>query len=75
VSAETEPQPPERGEQIHVPSPSLMPLLLAVGITLALVGITTSIVLSVIGLLIAVPTLIRWIHSARSDLAELPPGR
>jgi hypothetical protein len=74
VSAETEPQPPPVGEQIHVPVPSLMPLVLAVGLTLALVGITTTIVLTVIGLLIAVPTLVRWIHSARNDLAELPPG-
>ena len=74
MSSEPDAPPPE-GEQIHVPAPSLYPLLLAVGLTLSLVGITTTLVLTAIGLLITVPTLVRWIRSARADYAELPPGR
>ena len=66
--------PPQAGEQIHVPTPSLYPLLLAVGLTLALVGVTTTLILTGIGILITVPTLVRWIRSARADYAELPPG-
>ena len=66
--------PPQAGEQIHVPTPSLYPLLLAVGLTLSLVGITTTLILTGVGILITVPTLVRWIRSARADYAELPPG-
>jgi hypothetical protein len=74
VSAEADPEVPPAGEQIHVPGPSLMPLLLAVGLTLALVGITTTLILTGIGVVITIPVLVRWIRSARSDLAELPPS-
>jgi hypothetical protein len=75
VSSEQDSPPPEAGEQIHIPTPSLYPLLLAVGLTLALVGVTTTLVLTAIGIVITVPTLVRWIRSAREDYAELPPGR
>ncbi|MGH2850318.1 MAG: hypothetical protein ACRDLP_06845 [Solirubrobacteraceae bacterium] len=74
MSAEADPDVPPAGEQIHVPGPSLMPLLLAVGLTLALVGITTTLILTGIGVVITIPVLVRWIRSTRSDLAELPPG-
>jgi hypothetical protein len=74
VSSEPQTPPPDAGEQIHVPTPSLYPLLLAVGLTLSLVGITTTLVLTGVGVLITVPTLVRWIRSARADYADLPPG-
>jgi len=74
VSAEPETTPPEIGEQIHVPTPSHYPVVLAVGVTLALVGITTTLVLTGIGLVIAVPTIVAWIRSAREDYSDLPPG-
>ena len=35
-----EPDTPPAGEHIHLPGPSLQPILLAFGITLALVGVT-----------------------------------
>jgi len=66
--------PPPSGEQLHVPRPSWLPVLLAVGLTLALVGVTVSIVFTIIGLLIAIPVLVRWIRSAREEMGELPPG-
>ena len=74
MSSEPDSAAPQAGEQIHVPAPSLYPLLLAVGLTFTLVGITTTLVLTGIGVLITVPTLLRWIRSARADYAELPPG-
>lgn len=64
---------PPPGEEIHLPGPSLLPLLLAVGITLALIGITISIVLVVAGLAIAIPTVVQWIRTTQADIAELPP--
>ena len=65
---------PPTGEQLHVPRPSLYPVLLAVGLTLALVGVTVSIIFTIVGLLITIPVLIRWLRSARDETAELPPG-
>jgi hypothetical protein len=65
---------PPTGEQLHVPRPSLLPPLLAVGLTLALIGSTLGIVFTIIGLLITIPVLWRWIRSARDDIAGLPPG-
>jgi len=74
VSDQPETDVPPAGEQIHVPGPSVLPVLLAVGITLAVIGLTLSIVLTVIGLVIALPVLILWIRSTREDIANLPPG-
>ena len=72
----TEPheEAPPPGEQLHMPRPSWLPVLLAVGLTLALVGVTVSIVFTVIGLVIALPVLVRWIRSSREEMGELPPG-
>lgn len=74
MTGEPDSNAPPAGEQIHIPGPSLLPLLLAVGLTLALVGITTTLILTVAGLVISIPVLVRWIRSAREDVAELPPG-
>ncbi len=65
---------PPTGEQVHMPRPSWLPVLLAVGLMLALIGVTISIVLTIVGLLITIPVLVRWIRSTREDMSELPPG-
>jgi hypothetical protein len=59
-------------EAIHLPEPSYLPFALAIGVTIALVGILTGIAVVVIGLIIAVSVLVRWIRSARADMADLP---
>ena len=63
---------PPIGEEIHLPGPSLHPLLLTVGITLALVGVTLSIVLVVVGGLLTLFTLVAWIREARREYEDLP---
>jgi hypothetical protein len=63
---------PPAGEQIHLPGPSMQPVLLAVGITLALVGVTLSILLVVAGALLSLIVTVRWIQDTRRDIAELP---
>jgi hypothetical protein len=65
--------PPPVGEEIHLPGPSLLPILNAAGITLALIGITLGWVLSVIGGILFVVTTWKWIASTRRDIAQLPP--
>jgi Flp pilus assembly protein TadB len=66
--------PPPAGEEIHLPGPSILPLLLAVGITVALIGVTISPILVVAGVALTIPVLVRWIREARAELHELPPG-
>jgi len=63
---------PPTGEQIHLPGGSLQPLGLSVGLTLAIVGVTTSMILVVAGLLLSVVMLYGWIRDARREFHELP---
>ena len=73
-----EPQAPPPGEEIHLPSPSVLPALTALGITLALIGSTTFIELVPIGGILALICVVRWIKDARHEIDELPldaPGR
>lgn len=65
-------QVPPAGEEIHLPGPTLQPLLLTVGLTVILLGVTTTIVLVIAGLVLTVGVLIRWIADTRRDIAELP---
>ena len=67
-----EPEVPPVGEEIHLPTPSILPVLTAIGITLALVGATTYIVLTIAGGLLTLACIVRWIKDTRHDIDELP---
>ena len=67
-----DPEVPPVGEEIHLPGPSVLPILTALGVTLTVVGITTFIELTIIGGLLTVFCLIRWIKDTRSEINELP---
>jgi hypothetical protein len=67
-----DPEIPPTGEEIHLPGPSMMPLLTAVGITLALVGVTTYIELTIVGVILTVYCVVRWISETRHEIDELP---
>ena len=67
-----EPDTPPAGEEIHLPGPSLQPVLLAFGITIALVGITIGRFLLVAGLLLSIAVIIRWIADTRREMRALP---
>ena len=67
-----DPEIPPVGEEIHLPGPSILPLLTAVGITLALVGITTIWEATVIGAILTIVCVLRWIGDTRRDIDELP---
>jgi len=70
--SELEPDVAPAGEEIHLPGGTLQPLLLTVGITAALLGVTTSPVLLGAGLILTIAVIIRWIADARRELDELP---
>jgi uncharacterized protein (DUF58 family) len=63
---------PPVGEEVHLPGPSILPLLSAISITLIVVGTTTYLVFIVIGLILFIVTTIRWILDTRRDVGELP---
>ncbi|MEA2255287.1 MAG: hypothetical protein QOG35_1332 [Solirubrobacteraceae bacterium] len=67
-----EPEVPPTGEELHLPGPSVQPVLLAFGITLAIVGVTTSMVFVVAGLALTVGVIAAWIRDTRRDIEELP---
>jgi hypothetical protein len=69
--------PPEQdappvGEEVHLPGPSILPVLTALGITLALVGVTTYIELTIVGGILTIVCAVRWIKETRQELDELP---
>ena len=63
---------PPAGEQIHMPAPSILPVLNAFGLSTAIVGITISLVLVIAGLLLFLATAIVWIRDARREMEDLP---
>lgn len=67
-----DPEIPPAGEEIHLPSPTILPLLTAAGITLAIVGVTTSLILVVGGAVLTIACVIRWIMDTRGEIDELP---
>jgi hypothetical protein len=63
---------PPAGEEIHMPAPSILPLINAAALALAIVSITLSWYIVVFAAIIFLWTTIRWIADVRRDIAELP---
>jgi len=63
---------PPAGEEIHLPGPTFLPLFMAVGITLGVIGITINFIISIVGIVIFLITAVRWIRETRRDVSELP---
>jgi multisubunit Na+/H+ antiporter MnhC subunit len=71
VSIEEHDIPPV-GEEIHLPGPSLLPLLSALAITAMVIGTTISWYVSIAGLILFLVTTVRWIRDTSHDIDELP---
>jgi hypothetical protein len=65
-------QAPPAGEEIHLPGPTILPVAMAVGITFAVIGTTITWLLSILGVVIFLVTLLMWIRNTRRDISELP---
>jgi hypothetical protein len=65
-------QVPEAGETVHLPEPSYLPILVALGITVTVVGVVLNWIIVGIGLAITVVTVVRWVRAVRGEMAELP---
>jgi type IV secretory pathway TrbD component len=66
------PEAPPSGEAIHLPGPTYLPIITAVGITIAVVGVVQSWIIVAIGVVITLIAVWRWIRETREDIAELP---
>jgi hypothetical protein len=65
---------PPAGEEIHLPGPTLIPLLSAVSITLIVIGTTVFFPIPmIVGGIGLIWTTARWIADVRRDVDELPP--
>ena len=67
-----DPGVPPAGEEIHMPRPSILPLINAAGLALAIVSLTLTWYLVAVGLIVFVVTAIKWIADVRRDIGELP---
>ena len=67
-----EPNTPPPGEEIHLPGASLQPVLLAFGLTLAIVGVTLGPFLLISGLVLSLAVIVRWIGDTRREMRALP---
>jgi len=63
---------PPVGEEIHMPAPSIIPLINAAALAIAIVSITLSWTLVIISGVIFLATTIKWVADVRRDISELP---
>jgi hypothetical protein len=63
---------PPAGEDIHLPGGSPLPLIVAIGVTLLVIGTTIWWVWSAVGFIITVVSVGLWIRDVRRDVEELP---
>jgi type IV secretory pathway TrbD component len=66
------PEAPPAGEAIHLPGPSYLPIVTAVGLTIVVVGVVQSWIIVAIGLIITLVAVVRWVRETRQDIGELP---
>ena len=67
-----DPEIPPAGDEIHLPGPSVEAFLLAVCMTIALIGVTFSVVLVIGGVIGSIWVIIRWVADTRREMNELP---
>jgi hypothetical protein len=63
---------PAPSEEVHLPEPTYLPVIVAFGVTLAVTGILFSWFLTGAGVIITLAATVRWIRDTRRDVAELP---
>ena len=63
---------PPPSEEVHLPEPSYLPVLVALGLTIALLGVLFHWSLVVLGALLFLVATVRWIRQTREEMAELP---
>lgn len=63
---------PAAGEAIHLPDPSYLPVILAFGTSLALIGVVLNWIVFGLGVAITLVSMARWVGQTRAEIADLP---
>jgi len=63
---------PAAGEAIHLPEPSYLPVIVAFGTTIAVVGVVLNWYVFGLGVTVTVVAIARWIGQTREEIADLP---
>ena len=63
---------PPAGEAVHMPEPSLIPLINSAALAIMIVSITLSWYVVVAAGVVFLVTTVKWIADVRRDIAELP---
>ena len=72
MSIEEPTDAPPAGEEIHMPDPSIIPILNAFGLAVVIIGITLTWPIIAVGGVIFLVTLAIWIRDAARELDSLP---
>ena len=67
-----ESEAPPVGEELHLPGPSLVPVINAAGAAMALVGLTTMRIFTWVGLVVFFVSLVLWVRDTRREIDDLP---
>ncbi len=63
---------PPAGEDIHLPGNTIIPFVTAIAITLIVIGTTIDWLFSILGGIILVVCVVRWVRDTRRDIDALP---
>ena len=65
-------QTPPAGEELHIPAPSALPLLLTGALTLLLLGLTKSLVVVGFAVILLLSFIVAWVRGAVREHRSLP---
>jgi len=57
----------DKGPEIHLPGPSYWPILLAFGITLVCVGVVSTFIISIVGVIVMLVSIAGWTLENRAS--------
>ena len=63
---------PPIGEEVHMPEHSVIPVINAAALAIAIVAITLSWIVVAGAMIVFVATAVKWIADVRRDIAHLP---
>ena len=72
AAEEGQEQLPQPSEQIHLPDPTYLPIIVAAGMAIAIVGVVFNPVVLAFGVLVVAIGVVRWVRDTRRDISELP---